>query len=461
MKNTFLTIRKKPLHNKKQIINRNHIHIGLSLFSNPNTLYHSICKHYNISNVSLYNPLYNILASGHNSHSTFNNKYKLCRIYKKTEKIFSHGSVYFCLVKKGNKYLKRKVFIKELPTIQPELFVKYFSYMIQNPPFFPNYFMDQYNKYLYSVDNPTYIDIFCNFLCSKLVEEDISPHFPLFYGAINTVFQKFTYGFSDKSEMLDFKRHHQSEVKFIENDEREKYLMQIKHFPTFLLASERLEFDLLTYLTDDNTKSIDDNDLLAILFQVVCAIHLPHKNWNMYHNDLHTSNVMFVKTNMEYIYYNYRENYYRVPLNNKLVKIIDWDRATLEYAGVKFNNLNYSSDGCCTDMYRFTSKIHRQSPIEPNPSFDLALLAYDIHKESDKLAKGSKIFKLLNEWTNTEDGNNIISMYKGKDSGFDLYRDIASGCKNAIPDKQITKQIFKCFLINKSNIPIGSKIYIL
>ena len=43
----------------------------------------------------------------------------------------------------------------------------------------------------YSYHNPSYIDIFCHYLCSRLVEDDIIPNFPLFYGAVNTYFEKY------------------------------------------------------------------------------------------------------------------------------------------------------------------------------------------------------------------------------------------------------------------------------
>jgi uncharacterized membrane protein len=155
-----------------------------------------------------------------------------------------------------------------------------------------------------------------------------------------------------------------------------------------------------------------------------------------------------------------------VPTFGKIVKIIDWNRATMKYNGVLLNNLEYSNIGDCNDMYRFENSIQNQKKrILPNPNFDLAILAFEILKISKKiLNKKSKLYKLLSDWTNMSNGDNIFSHFAKNDDteeDFHLYINISKYCNNAIPIKQITKPIFTQYKINKSDVPKNQKIYII
>jgi hypothetical protein len=116
-------------------------------------------------------------------------------------------------------------------------------------------------------------------------------------------------------------------------------------------------------------------------------------------------------------------------------------------------------------MYRFESSVDNQKKkILPNPNFDLAILAYEILNIAKILNKKSKLYKLLIDWTNMSNGDNIYSHFAKDDdteADFHLYVYIAKYCNNCIPVKQITKPIFTQYKINKSDIPKNEKIYII
>ena len=138
----------------------------------------------------------------------------------------------------------------------------------------------------------------------------------------------------------------------------------------------------------------------------------------------------------------------------------------MKYNGVPLNNLEYTSVGDCRDMYRFENSITNQKKrVAPNPNFDLAILAYELLNISKKiLNKKSKLYKLLIDWTNMSNGDNIFSHFAKDDdteADFQLYIYIAKYCNNSIPIKQITKPIFNQYKINKSEIPKNEKIYII
>ena len=240
------------------------------------------------------------------------------------------------------------------------------------------------------------------------------------------------------------------------------------------MATEVMDYDLGDFIeeelanyensVDDQTILFEDN-IISILFQTIAALAVVHNFWDLYHNDLHLGNIMFKKTNQKYLYYYYKNNYYKVPTFGKIVKIIDWNRATMNYNGVKLNNLEYTGVGDCRDMYRFESSINNQkNKINPNPNFDLALLAYELLNNAKIINKKSKLYKMLIDWTNMSNGDNIYSHFateNGYDADFQLYINIAKYCNNSMPIKQVTKPVFNQYKINKSEIPKNEKIYVI
>ena len=53
------------------------------------------------------------------------------------------------------------------------------------------------------------------------------------------------------------------------------------------------------------------------------------------HNDLHTNNIMFNKTEKKFINYYYNGKYYKVPTYGKIYKIIDYGRSIYKFKGKK------------------------------------------------------------------------------------------------------------------------------
>lgn len=483
---SFLTVSKKPIHNiKKQIsLDMNLVRPNITLgLMNPNDLeklYKSIMQFFKIKTIDVYFYNTNLLSSNIHCNSILNSKYRLVYIYKHLEKVFEHGNIYFSLIKHHGRYLKRKIFIKELPIIRPDIFLNNIEFT-QNrlSSRFPSFYNQELSHYLYNYSNPSYIDIFSHFLCSRLVEEGISPHFPLFYGVYNTIFSKFTQKFDTKSDFDDFIEDNNGinkcdQYSTICHDDIDKYKVTYNNFPVCLMATEVMDFDLGDFIednllvcnTDEDPSILFEDNITSILFQTVAAISIVHNFWELYHNDLHLGNIMFKNTNKDYIYYYFKNAYYKVPTFGKIVKIIDWNRATMKYNGVQLNNLEYTNCGDCKDMYRFDNSIQNQKKrIQPNPSFDLAILAFEILNISKKiLNKKSKLYKLLIDWTNMSNGDNIFSHFSKNDdteSDFHLYIYISKFCNNAIPIKQITKPIFTQYKINKSDIPKNEKIYII
>ena len=74
------------------------------------------------------------------------------------------------------------------------------------------------------------------------------------------------------------------------------------------------------------------------------ALSVCQKYFNLYHNDLHLSNVMYNKTNDKFIYYSYNDIFFQIPTYNKVIKIIDWGRATYNFNNITGNNFIFRGD---------------------------------------------------------------------------------------------------------------------
>lgn len=483
--NTILTIKKitPPASVKPGMLlpKRKHPFIGVGTLSDDHgdSLLTSIGQNYRLKCANTYFYPYNLFTNNLKYETRLNNKYQLIRIYKKNDRIFDHGHTCFSLIKKGHTYLKRKVFIKELPTIDYESFIENIQEYRKNDVLFPNISGDTIMKYIYSYDNPSYIDILCHYLCSRVVEEGILPHFPLFYGLINTIFDKYTYTFTDRDDYQNFLNKHSLNdgyndnlLKIINKDDKDK--VEISNFPVYLMATEVMDFDLDEFIENTNTaykfnigENFDvsgyENTVFSILFQTIISLSYIQDEWNMVHNDLHIGNIMFKKTDQKYLNYSLRGIFYRVPTFGMIVKIIDWNRGTLTYKTIPIQNNVYKNTGECAEMYYFPTTVSsKKREINVNPSFDLAILAYEI-LDNDTIIdkKKSKLVKLLNELLTTDDGNNIYNLMGGKeeDPGFDLYKEIAKDCHKAVPSIILQKGVWNMYKVSKGTIPENEKIY--
>lgn len=232
------------------------------------------------------------------------------------------------------------------------------------------------------------------------------------------------------------------------------FFLKMKDYPVNYVFMEELEETLDDIL--DEGYQMDEEEWLAILFQIVYSLCCANYYFDLVHNDLHTSNIMFVETDKEYLYYLYNNQYYRIPTNGRLVKIIDFARATL-----KFNNQDIISDvfhpeGEAAGQYHYPGdeKYDLRTDNVPNSSFDLVRLATTIVERIDD-AIHPNLYKLLKKWCECDNGSNALY----KDDSFELYIDIAHNCHNAIPKKVIKDKVFNKFKINKNELINNECVY--
>ena len=219
----------------------------------------------------------------------------------------------------------------------------------------------------------------------------------------------------------------------------------LNDFPVQLNCIEMLSGTLDNYI-DETNNNICDTEWKSILFQTCFGLAVAQKTFDFVHNDLHSSNIMFKETTIPYIYFNFKGTYFKIPTFNKIVKLIDFGRATFTYKNKLFFSDVFKKNGEAEGQYTYPyyNNIDK-CRIKPNKSFDLSRLSTTIieHFEEDSL-----IYKLLKLWATDKYGNFLMNY----DDDFNLYKRIAKDVISAIPRNQLNKKIFKEFKIQKSDI---------
>jgi hypothetical protein len=194
------------------------------------------------------------------------------------------------------------------------------------------------------------------------------------------------------------------------------------------------------------------------------------------HNDLHTNNIVWIKTEQEFLYYTRQSGeVFKVPTYGKLFRIIDFGRAIFRINDQLFFSDDFKSGNDADGQYCFKPLSTKVSvEIPPNPSFDLSRLAVSLFdalfpeapadKEGgvtlsseeglDVEETVSPLYNVLWSWMIDDDGCNVLVEPSGDERfpDFDLYKHIAANVHGAIPAHQFSKPAFDRFQVNASEV---------
>jgi len=231
-----------------------------------------------------------------------------------------------------------------------------------------------------------------------------------------------------------------------------KYL-KLKNFPVQCVFLEKLEGTLESILDSQKHIDLDETEWLAYLFQIIFGLCVAQKQYNFTHNDLHCENIMYTKTETEFIYYEFDKKIFKIPTYGKILKIIDFGRAIYNYNNLLYFSDDFDENGDAEGQYSYTEGNSLKGlKHKPNPSFDLARLSSTILTNFDN---NTGIFKLLKGWLTDRYGYCLIN----EPDEFDIYIKIARTIHNAVPKNQLKKNIFKRFIINKNEIESTTYVY--
>jgi len=368
--------------------------------------------------------------------------------------------------------MNKEVFCKIIPILEPLYLIKnnYNNFIKRNPLLPSNYNANTFNK-INDMNNTAYIDSFFSYICSELTLNDILPSFPIYYGSLNGIMEKYNYDISE--DYLEFKEEawfhkslgkqfkmdiymsdSESDDDSIKSDDNNDYIAVIKNIPCQLFFIEKLD-GILSDLLQEN---YNDKIILSCLFQISYSLSYLQKYLKFTHNDLHIDNIMYKKTTKIYLYYKFNNIYYKIPTFGYIFKIIDFGRAIFTFKDKLFFSDCFSKYGEADGQYKYPIDYflykNNNENIKPNYNFDMCRLSITILNELnyDKYNDYKNNQYLINYLYSMTLGNDNKELYYLEDN-FDMYLSIAKYSNNSLPINIIQNDIFKEFRIKKKNFP--------
>ena len=209
-------------------------------------------------------------------------------------------------------------------------------------------------------------------------------------------------------------------------------------------------------LDDLFSKKILDLDTAAsALFQVIMTLLIYQKMYHFTHNDLHTQNIMYIETDIEFLYYSYKKKVYKVPTYGKIFKIIDFGRAIYKFQGHLFCSDSFELGGDGHTQYNCEPFFDEKKPrIDPNYSFDICRLGcsiydyiLDIEEELDTKSEKNALEKTIIDWVTDDNQKNVLYKKSGEERypNFKLYKMIARTVHKKLPEDQLKNPFFSQF----------------
>jgi len=309
------------------------------------------------------------------------------------------------------------------------------------------------------------------------------------------------------------------EIPPVDDEENETLYAYIDDFPVQMICMETCEGTLdQLFVHKILNVSNYDTEGASMLFQVIATLIAYQQAFHFTHNDLHTNNIMWISTPIQYLYYQIQGHVYRIPTYNRIYKIIDFGRAIYDFQGQRFCSDSFASpEGDASTQYNCEPYLIPGKPIlEPNHSFDLCRLACAVYdflvdvEESEGSGSGSRydeegedpeedegpqeeesneeeneeneeeegasvwedmdansmeeipdtlFAQLIIQWCEDDKGKSMLYTKSGKERYpyFKLYQMIARTVHRHIPLQQIHNPLFAPFLLPEGNLPHKKK----
>jgi hypothetical protein len=238
-----------------------------------------------------------------------------------------------------------------------------------------------------------------------------------------------------------------------ESDESLEAYAYIENFPANLIFLEKCDGTLDQLFMN---QEINEDTGASYLMQIIMTLIAFQKAFHFTHNDLHTNNIMYINTDIEYLYYKYDNRFYRVPTYGKIFKIIDFGRAIYKFKKQVYCSDSFAPKGDAHSQYNTEPYFNEKRPrIEPNPSFDLCRLGTSIYDFiiQDEDAPRDEFQETIYRWCLDDNGKNVMYRRDGEERypGFKLYKMIARNVHSHTPQEQLKYSLFSQFLMGPAD----------
>jgi hypothetical protein len=227
-------------------------------------------------------------------------------------------------------------------------------------------------------------------------------------------------------------------------------------FPVHVIALEKCEATLDELMADED---LGDKEWGSIMMQIIMTLAMYQKVYAFTHNDLHTNNVMYVKTDRPHITYRLGGKIYKVPTFGRLFKIIDFGRAIYKFRGRIICSDSYHPKGDAAGQYNFGPYLDESKPrLEPSYGFDLCRLGcavYDYVIDDLLEDPTNEILSIIAGLCLDDKGNNILYKSNGDERypGFKLYKMISRNARETTsPQAVLEKPYFQRYVVSRKSL---------
>ena len=231
-----------------------------------------------------------------------------------------------------------------------------------------------------------------------------------------------------------------------ESEEEPQIYAYINNFPTQMICLEKCENTLDQLFLKG---IIDEEEGASALFQIIMTLIIYQKAFHFTHNDLHTNNIMYINTDIEFLHYEYNNKKYRIPTYGRIYKIIDFGRSIYKFQNHLFCSDSFMPGGDASSQYNFGPFFNEKKPrLDPNYSFDLCRLGCSIYdfiiEDDDEYRDLDEFQKLIYKWCLDDNGKSVLYKKNGEEryKDFKLYKMIARTVHNHVPHDQLDDPLF-------------------
>ena len=236
------------------------------------------------------------------------------------------------------------------------------------------------------------------------------------------------------------------------DDNEEAIYSYINNYPIQMICLEKCDGTLDELFMKNK---INEKTGASALFQIIMILLTYQQKFGFTHNDLHTNNIMYKTTDIQFLYYKYDSKIYKVPTYGRIFKLIDFGRAIYKFQDKLYCSDSFFTGGDAATQYNFEPFMNNNKPrLDPNYSFDLCRLGtsiYDFIIDDDhKASQLDELQKTILRWCKDDNEKNVLYKRDGSERypGFRLYKMISRTVHNHTPDEQLKFPYFNQFKLN-------------
>jgi len=241
-----------------------------------------------------------------------------------------------------------------------------------------------------------------------------------------------------------------------EQEDEEEIYAYISNFPVQMICLEKCDGTIDDLFEKD---MLNEKQCASAIFQIIITLATYQKAFNFTHNDLHTNNIMYINTDIDFLYYCYNNNFYKVPTYGRIYKIIDFGRSIYKYQGKTLCSDSFAPGGDAVTQYNCEPFMNENKPrLEPNMSFDLCRLGcsiYDFVIDDENNPKKMDDFqKTIVRWCMDDNNKNVLYKANGDERypNFKLYKMVARTVHKHTPEEQFKFKLLSQFEIAESDV---------